>query len=255
MKKIIINDFSTSYRRLVTLESGEFEFVETPFLEAGGTTLRQGDKFFSRIVSYAFDTSFMFKSMHYSDLSPYTPQSLKSTQVADYIIDGEVLFSDCFSLVTISLRDAKTGAVLSVYKIPFTEFSAQQLWSCAREIVSRIVFDRFPATQFSVIPELIAENGALYVNNQFIGWSKVEGLVLPRGRFRFDTGDYKSSFKNYNLDSFDLESKAISGTSTTTQSILPIKHSYFIFIDDKCHLYVDREGEYFWNLINRSGIK
>jgi hypothetical protein len=81
----------------------------------------------------------------------------------------------------------------------------------------------------------------------FIGWDSVENLVLPKGMHEIQTGSYfraNTMMKSY-------EYPVISTTENVEQKIPSVK-TFYVLLDTIDRVFMDREGEYVWNFLNKN---
>lgn len=253
-KRMLVNDFSIVYRKLVTIEGGEFEFVKSPFIELGMTTMRDGDDFMSKMFSYALETTGLFESLHISDLSQYVKVPVQSSSSADFIVDGTVDFTDRVSLMTVTVKDAQTGNIISSFAQPFTDFSPEFLWNLSRDFIARLAESCLSTRRWRVVPPMEAPGRTFYYNNRCIGWNDISFLALPNGLHRIDTGDFTaSSLESDPIPSEeDMKKMPITGVSAATSSVnKDINRSFFVYVDDRVQVYTNRNGEYFGNMLQK----
>lgn len=225
-KKVLVQPFKLDFLKLVTLRSGEFEFIATPFIAQKGVTLREGDDYFSRILSYVLSTTELYQVVQASDFTDFSNTAGGVSGYADYVITGKVQLSEHVCVLYVDVTDVRAGVVVVSLQYPLKKFSLKTVWDAYRLLSVPITEKIFDAEKFGVVPGIYASKKGFYRDNTFVGWDSVENMVLPQGMHSINTGTYYARSQSS-------------------------KKSFFVTLDSFERVYVDREGEYVWNLLKK----
>ncbi|QQO09004.1 hypothetical protein [Breznakiella homolactica] len=254
MPKVLVHNFELEFLKLVALESGEFEFIQAPFITQHGVPLREGDDYFSLIMGYLLSATNLFQVMRPSDFSGYTNSAGIGSALADYAIHGRVQLSEELSILYVELREIRNNVLLTSIRYPLREFTMKHLWEAYREISAALVRSVIPAELFGVVPALSAPGRGLYTNNMFIGWDAAENFVLPKGKHEISTGSYYyTGVPEQRFGKPAPEERSGSRQQPEKDAAEEIQvEAFYIFLDTIDQIFTDREGEYVWNLLNKS---
>jgi hypothetical protein len=225
-KRVVLESFVLEFRKLLELESGEFEFIGAPLVAQRGVTLRSGDDFFSLLVGYCLAATDMFRVMRPADFSDYAEGAV-SAGAADYIIRGRVQLSDEMNILYADVYAAGSGARLLRVRHPFRQSSLKDIWDACQEVSAVIIENIFPAQAFGRVPRLALEGSGFFYRGMFIGWDSVENYRLPRGMHEIQAGSYLRRGENSKV--------------------------FYVLLDAQNRMFLDREGEYVWNLLKKEG--
>lgn len=239
-KKIIVNDFSLEIRKLVELESGEFEFVSSPFIEQDGVALRLSDDYFSSLMAYSLTSTTLFSSLRMSDFSGYSETVMNTSNNADYIVNGRIQLTNQICIMYIDFYSAKTGSVVFSVKHPVETFSVDLIWDACRYVSSLFISSIFNENEFDIVSPLELENYSFYLENSYLGHNMLSHFVLPKGMYIINTG---TKFK-----ADDPVKKEIKPNEFVADEN---KKTFYVFLDSENHVFTNREGEYVWNLLQK----
>jgi hypothetical protein len=240
-KRVIVQDFKLDFLKLVTLESGEFEFIPAPFIAQHDVALRDGDDYFSRVLGYTLTTTDLFQVFRPADFADFAAPGT-GTGVADYIIQGRVQLSAEMSVLYVDLFDARGMNKIVSLRYPLEEFSIKNIWDAYRDITTYIVSHVYDSESFGIVPALTEKGRGFYANNMFVGWDSLENFILPKGMHTITTGSYYRS--GTELLNFERE-------TNTRRNRNPGVGTFYVFLDTLDHVFYDREGEYAWNLLKK----
>lgn len=243
-KKILVEKFSLEIKKLVELESGEFEYIEAPFIQQGEVTLRSEDELFSQVCAYVFTSTGFYHSVVAEDFSLFSDTSFSDSANADYIIRGRVQLSDQMSVLYFYLLDASNGKELLSVRYPLRDFSLQTVWNAYREISCTVSKKILPEGSFGIATGLESDGSMFYVDNYFVGWDSMEGFLVPRGILPILTGSFLYSWQR--LDAIPESMRMIK--LKQNKSIVQI---FYAFYDTGFRLFTDRDGEYLQNLLSK----
>jgi len=228
-KRVLIDEFKLDFLRLAELPSGEFEFISAPFFDAGGTTLRDGDDFFSRTMGYILTTTDMFQTVQIGDFKEYSNAVVSNTStLVDYRVQGRVQLSEHECVLYVDVIDVRSGAKVVSLRHPLLLYSYEKVWNAYREFSAQIIAKLFDKESYGTVPRLDSKGRRFYTNNMFIGWNVLENYVLPRGLHVISTGS-----------AFGIENRRDS------------VNSYHVLLDYQGIVYTDREGKHIWNLLKK----
>jgi hypothetical protein len=252
-KRIIIEEFSLDFLKLVALESGEFEFINAPFIDQYGISLRDGDDFFSLILGYILSATQMYEVMRTADFSAFALSSGFNNSVADYRIQGRVQLSSELSVLYVTVIDVtKNNSLVTSIKFPLYDSNLKNIWNAYREISVKIIESIQPSINYGVVPVLTAEERGFYINNMFTGWDVIENVILPKGMHEIHTGSYfradtlKKEFEHSEIADWEMR-KQIGSTKKDAY----VK-TFYILLDTMNRVFTNREGEYAWNFLNKN---
>jgi hypothetical protein len=227
-KRVVVDDFKLDFFQLAKLSSGEFEFISSPFLEAEGTTLREGDDFFSRVMGYVLSTTGMFQVFQLGDFREYSNANISTTTaLVDYRVQGRVQLSRNECVLYVDVIDVRTGASVVSLLYPLLSYSFSEVWNAYRELSFQIVSALFNRESFGIVPEITYSGYNFFANNMFIGWDKVENYVLPKG--------------------LHIISAELSNLKENRKRFL----NYYVFLDYKGVVFPDEQGQRVWNLLGK----
>jgi hypothetical protein len=223
-KRIVVDSFKLEFRKLLELESGEFEFIGTPFISQYGMPLREGDDFFSLLLGYSLAATDMVQVMRLADFSDYAGDRNISLSQADYIIRGRVQLSDEMNVLYADVYAPGGGAKIAGIRHPFKEPGFKNIWDACQEAAALITGRLFPPESFGVVPPLEARDQGFFAGNMFIGWDRVPRYVLPRGMHEIATGSYLRQTED---------------------------EVFYVLLDTENRVFTGREGKYVWNLLKK----
>jgi hypothetical protein len=244
-KRVIVNGFKIEFRKLVELESGEFEFVSAPFIEREGINLKDGDDFFSAILAYELSTSGMIQAMRLAGFSEYCDVDMTTNPNADYSIRGRVQLTDQMNVLFVDLFDAKTGTKLLSLKSPIKDLTLKSAWDAYRSMSVQLAAKMLPRESWGVATGIRSPKRGLFANGMFVGWDSLDDFVVPRGMTGVSSGSLKRP-----IDAILAAQKSkAKDAEKTPDGKEPWK--FEVLIDDACRIYADREGEYVRNLLSK----
>ncbi len=264
-KRIVMNPFKLDFLKLVALDSGEFEFIKTPFIDQYGIPLRDGDDFFSLILGYIFSTTNMYEVMRQNDFADFTLSSAYNSSVTDYVINGRVQLSAELSVLHVMVVDVRNNRNLMTVQFPLHEWSLKNIWNAYREISVKIIESINPVSSYGMVPPLSAPLRGMYVNNMFAGWDEIDNLVLPKGMHEIHTGSYirsGSPLEGFERPEIVIVEDILMETENEKTDISeaekppsfetePKVNTFYILLDTIDRIFTDREGEYVWNFLNK----
>lgn len=244
-KRVIINGFKIEFRKLVELESGEFEFVSAPFIEREGINLKDGDDYFSAILGYELSTTGMIQTFRLADFAEYCDVDMTSNPNADYSIRGRVQLTDQMNVLYVDLFDAKTGAKLASLKSPIKDLTLKSAWDAYRAMSVQLAKKILSQDSWGVASGIKSPKRGLFANGMFVGWDSLEDFVLPRGMTSVSSGSLRRP-----IDAILAAQKAkVKDAEKKPDGKEPWK--FEILLDGECSIYADREGEYVRNLLSK----
>jgi hypothetical protein len=242
-RRIVIDKFKVELLQLVVLQSGEFEFVATPFIEEAGVSIREGDDFFSNLLGYILSSTNLFRVIRPSDFDEYANANIDPATVnADYKIQGRVQLSGNECVLYTDLLDIHNGAKLVSLRYPLPDYSLESMWKAYREISVAITGRIYNQDSYGVVPVLSSPDYGFFANNMFVGWDSLENFVLPRGLHTINTGSF-----------YHVIDYAAGGNVKQKNTSGKIKgpHTYYVLLDTMSRVYTDSEGEHIWNLLKK----
>lgn len=245
-KRLLVEKFSLEIKKLIELESGEFEYIDAPFIQQGAVTLRSEDEFFSHICAYVFTTTGLYHSMISDDFSAFSDNKFKSSSYADYIVRGRVQLSDQMGVLYFTLLDASSGKEVFSIRYPIHEFSLKTIWDAYRKISCAVSAEVFDKGSYGIVSGLESKGSIFYINNCFAGWDLLDGLIVQRGLLPVLTGNILYSWQQY--ESIPKEKRRID-----MKRDMDAVNIFYVFYDNECRLFTDRDGEYLQNLLNKKG--
>jgi hypothetical protein len=255
-KRIIADSFNLEFLKLVTLDSGEFEFIEAPFIDQYGKPLRSEDDFFSVIFAYILSTTQLFDTMRPADFSDFALSSSYNSSAADYRIEGRVQLSAELSILHVTVRDIRYNTVVISIQYPLHDCSLKNIWNAYREISVKIIEAIYPQASYGMVPNLIAPERAFYVNNMFVGWDEIENFILPKGMHELHTGSYfhpgvlqKGFERPEIIIGNEADEENIHKNSSVEKSSVK---TFYVLLDTIDRVFMDREGEYVWNFLRKN---
>ena len=234
-KRLAIESFSLEFRKLLELESGEFEFIAAPLSVQQGHTLREGDDYFSLLVGYCLAAADMFEVMRLAELSGYAGTSAGTA--ADYLLRGRVQLSAEMNILYADLYAASGGQRLASLRHPFKGSGLKAVWDACREVSALIIESIFPAGAFGQVPPLEAPGRGFFCNNMLVGRDSLERCFLPRGMYEIRTGSYLRQDDDVSAGRADGEERH--------------PRVFYVLLDRETRVFYDREGEYLWNLLRK----
>ena len=244
-KRVIINGFKIEFRKLVELESGEFEFVSAPFIEREGVNLKDGDDFFSAMLGYELATSGMIQTIRLADFAEYSDSDISMSQNADFAIRGRVQLTDQMNVLYVDLYDAKTGTKIASLRSPMKELSLKSAWDAYRTMSVSLIKKMLPQDTWGVASGIVAPKRGFFANGMFVAWESLDNFVLPRGINSVSTGSLKRP-----IDAIIAMQKANpKGAEKKPEGKEPWR--YEVLLDGECRIFADREGEYVRNLLSK----
>jgi hypothetical protein len=253
-KRIAIQTFKLEFLKLVALQSGEFEFIPTPFIMENGVNLRDGDDFFSRMLGYILTSTDLFQVMRPEDFADFSNSNITSTY-GDYIIQGRVQLSDEMCVLYVDLKDVIDATKSIVIRYPLQDVSLKSLWNAYRDISTHIVSYIYTTQSFGIVPELFAQGRGFYANNMFVGWDSLSNFILPKGMHEISTGSYyraevpDRAFERPAETTTKKKAKAKKNEPDTNNQ--PGHETFYVLLDVLDRVYTDRGGEYAWNLLKK----
>ncbi|MCL1818870.1 MAG: hypothetical protein FWG35_08050, partial [Spirochaetaceae bacterium] len=232
-KRVAIESFGLEFRKLLELESGEFEFIAAPLVVHSGITLREGDDFYSLLVGYCLAATDMVEVMPLADFADYAEAKALSAE-ADYLVRGRVQLSEEMNVLFVEVFAAGTGTRLLGLRHPFRESGLAAVWEACREAAFLIIENLFPAAAFGQTPPLAAEGRGFFRNSMLIGRDRLERYLLPRGMHEIRLGSY-------------LRQDEPPGEGEDKSS----PRVFYVLLDTENRIFRDREGEYVWNLLRK----
>ncbi len=244
-KRVIINSFKIEFRKLVELESGEFEFVSAPFIEREGINLKDGDDFFSSMLGYELATTGLFQSIRLADFTEYSNADITTSQNADFAIRGRVQLTDQMNVLYVDLYDAKTGVKISSLHLPMRDLTLKSAWDAYREMSVSLSKKMLSAESWGIVSGIASPKRGFFANGMFAGWDSLDNYVMPRGIASIKTGSLRRP-----LDSIIAMQKTNpKGSEKKPEGKEPWR--YEVLLDGECKIYADREGEYVRNLLSK----
>jgi hypothetical protein len=237
-KRIVIDTFKLELLRLAELQTGEFDFISTPFIEKSEVPIRANDEFFSSLLGYILSTTGLLNVMYPKDFAEYSNSVISSTtSLVDYRIQGKVQISEQECVVYIDLLDIHNNAIVISLRYPMLEYSLETIWNVYRDISVYIIGKIFNEDKFGVVPALSAPGQFFFANDQFVGWDTLENFVLAKSI-------HKISVENY-LPMPNDEKIPKTGESGS------VPNTYYILFENIIRVYTGREGEHIWNLLKK----
>lgn len=243
-KKILVEKFSLEIKKIVELESGEFEYVEAPFIQKGEVTLRIEDEFFSHLCAYVFTSTGLYHSIISDDFSAFSDTRFKSSAYSDYIVRGRVQLTDQMCVLYFTLLDATSGNEVFSIRYPILDFSLKTVWDAYRKISCAVSAKLYDEGSFCVVHGIESKGSFFYTNNQFVGWDSMDGFLVQRGLFPVLTGNFLYSWKRY--ESIPKETRMIEIKRKKDATEV-----FYAFYDTEYRLFTDRDGEYLQNLLSK----
>jgi hypothetical protein len=237
-KRVVVQGFKLDFLKLVALESGEFEFIPTPFIEQHAVALREGDDYFSRILAYTLASTNLFQSLRTTDFADYAEPGVVANR-ADYVIQGRVQLSAEMCVLYVDLFDSRETAKILSIKYPLERFSLKDVWDAYQDVSTRIVSSVYGADTYGKVSTLTEKGRGFYLDSMFIGWDTLENFILPKGMYSITTGSYYRAETTH------------SAFESVKRQTNPGVGTYFIFLDTLDHVFTDRDGEYAWNLLKK----
>jgi hypothetical protein len=231
-KRVAVESFRLEFRKLLELESGEFEFIEAPLAVQNGLTLRETDDFFSLLVGYCLAATDMLKVMRLADFSDYARAEEAGRENADYLVRGRLQLSEEVNILYADVYAAGGGAKIFSVRHPFQGSGLKTVWEACREAASRIIEHLFPAQAFGRVPPLAAEGRGFFHNSMLIGQDSLEHYLLPRGMHEIRVGSYLR--------------EATAGKEEQTGAEV-----FYVLLDTESKIFRGRQGEYVWNLLKK----
>lgn len=256
-KRIVVENFRLDFLKLVALDSGEFEFIQAPFINQYGVALRDGDDFFSLLLGYSLASTSLYQVIRPADFSDFAASAGLDSNVADYIIQGRVQLSAELSVLYVTVRDVKNNSTVITIKYPLHDCSLKNIWNAYREISIKITSAISPSSGFGIVPNLSAPERGMYINNMFVGWDSVDYLVLPKGMHQVYTGSYFRSGSS--LDGFErpiVQEEPDKKGKKKNDEPPPVEKepgigTFYVLLDTMERVFTDREGEYVWNFLKK----
>jgi len=137
-RTFFVNRFKLSFYRYSELQSGDFAFSETPFLQKDTIDIRPSDEFLSELIAYNLNSTRMAQAT-VQDGERFVDVSMASKRSAKYIVDGQLAITDKLCLATIILRTANSEAAPRVIRVPFASVNATELFGLARGLSSMLL--------------------------------------------------------------------------------------------------------------------
>jgi hypothetical protein len=128
-KRIVVDSFILHFLKLIALESGEFEFIEAPFIDRYGAALYDGDDFFSTLLGYILSTTNLFEVMRSADFSDFTLSSNYNSSLVDYLIQGRVQLSTELGVLYVTVRNVQNNSIVTSVQFPLRDFSLKNIWN------------------------------------------------------------------------------------------------------------------------------
>jgi hypothetical protein len=258
-KRIVIDSFSLDFLKLVALESGEFEFINAPFIDQYGVSLRDGDDFFSLMLGYILSTTQLYEVMRPADFSDFAISSAYDISMIDYFIEGSVQLSAELSVLYVIVRDARNNSAAAIIQYPLHDCSLKNIWNAYREISVQIIASIEDESNYGIVPPLKAEERGMFINNMFAGWDDMHHLILPKGMHEIQTGSYTregSSLTGIEHPNIDDPVLQIENTEEENEQAAPLQkdfgvETFYVLLDTMDRIFTDREGEYVWNFLNK----
>ncbi|MDR2588998.1 MAG: hypothetical protein LBC67_06180 [Spirochaetales bacterium] len=222
-KRVVVEAFKLEFRKLLELESGEFEFIEAPLVTQYGNALREGDDFFSLLFAYSLAATDLFQVMRLADFSSYAGGSGVGAGQADYVLRGRLQLADEINVLYVEVY-SPGGARLAGFRLPFKNPTLKKIWDVCQEGAARVAQSVLPEEKLGRVPPLDVEGGEFFSQGMFTGWDSLPGLVLPRGM------------------------RVITAVSGEMQAVRKV---FYILLDGEALVFTDREGEYLWNLLKK----
>jgi len=228
-RRVVIDDFSMEFLRLVRHSSGEFDFITAPFIEYKGVTLRDEDDFFSRVMGYVLAATNLFQVFHVGDFKEFSNASIGgASNLADYRIQGRVQLSDYESVLYVNVIEIRSGARILSLRYPLLSYSFDEVWNIYRRISVQIIDKLFDSEMYGMVPPLKSPGRSFFANNMFIGWNGLENLVFAKGLHVIYTG-----------------------TPYRIERSRKFVNSFHVLLDNESMVYTDLEGRHVWNLLGK----
>ncbi|MDR2900897.1 MAG: hypothetical protein LBV20_05215 [Treponema sp.] len=256
-KRIIVDSFSLDFLQLAALESGEFEFINAPFIDQYGISIRKGDDFFSLMLGYILSTTNLYEVMRPADFSEYANASAINSRLAEYRIEGKIQLSAELSILHVTVRNVTNNREVTNIKFPLYDCSLKNLWNAYREISVKIIESTHPASSYGFVPSISAPDQGLYINNVFAGWDTLDNLLLPKGLHEIHTGSYfradsmMNRFERPAISITEDEKKQNASNEFIQQTDEKNVKIFYVLLDTMDRFFVDREGEYVWNFLQK----
>jgi hypothetical protein len=233
-KRVAVESFRLEFRKLLELESGEFEFIGAPLAVQSGLALREGDDFFSLLLGYCLAATDMVRVMRLADFSDYADTSRAGAGDADYIVRGRVQLSDEVNILYADVYAPGGGAKILGVRHPFQGSSLQIVWEACREAAALIIENLFPGSAFGGVPPLSAEGRGFFHNAMLIGRDRLARYLLPRGMHEIRLGSYLRQ-----------DGEPSGGEQE------PAAEVFYVLLDTENRIFRGRQGEYVWNLLKK----
>lgn len=241
-KKIVMKPFVLESRKYVGQSDGEFEYIQTPFIEQDGVSIRSSDDFFSRLLGYSLYTTQMVEPIIPLDLEQYAEIGNDNLIAnADFYIEGRIQLTDQINIYHISLFDAKTKRMLKDVKFFSSDFSITGIWKANNNIVFSLADYIFGKDNYGISPDINVPGQGMFLNNIYIGCDNLEKCVLPKGKHIIYTGDYYKPDANVEIKNKN-KSVDIDGE---------LYRSFFLYLDERNWLFRGKDGERVWNLLEK----
>jgi hypothetical protein len=226
-KRIVVENFSLEFRKLLELESGEFEFIGAPFITQHGFILRDADDFFSLFLGYSLEAAGIARVMRSAGLADYAQSGKAAPSRADYVIRGRVQLSDEMNILYADVTETAGGKPVLGLRHPFRETDFKSIWDACQEAACLILEGLYPPGSLTRVPPLSARGSGFFRDSMLIGWDRLERMVFPKGMYEIKTG------------------------SRLRQSAEASAKTFYILLDTENLIFEDREGKYVWNLLQK----
>ncbi|MDR1624925.1 MAG: hypothetical protein LBT33_00155 [Spirochaetia bacterium] len=226
-KRVVLEGFALEFRKLLELESGEFEFIGAPFITQQGFVVREGDDFFSFFLGYGLEASGLVRVMPGAALGDYAEGGKRDPARADYLVRGRVQLSDQMNILYAEVVEASGGGVLLGLRHPFRGTDFRSIWDACQEAARLILEGLHPPGSLVRLPPLAAAGRGFFRDGMLIGWDRLERAVLPKGMYEIRTG------------------------SPLRQGGDPWAKTFYVLLDRENLVFEDREGKYVWNLLQK----
>ncbi len=244
-KRVVIDPFTMDLRKIVELESGEFDFITTPFITLDGIPIRAGDDYFSKILGYQLASTQLFQVMNFSALSEYSETHGINSVNADYRIKGKVKLTDKINIILVDVYDLKNNSKIYSIQYPMDVMPLRDVWNIYQLISEKIVSTIFTAEQYSYVPQLEAPKYGFFINDMFAGWDIIKNFALPKGLHKIKTGSYLS------IDSDYIPPPQTDSNGKKIAEFEKMDSTYFLLLENVPMIFTDRKGEYVWKLLEK----
>lgn len=240
-KKVVVKPFTLENRKYNVQSSGDFDYIPSPFIEQDGVLIRSNDDYFSRLFSYSLCSTQMVKSISCLDLEQYVNENFSKVENSDYYIEGRVQLTDQINIFHIALKDSRTDKTIQTVKYFSSEFSVEGIIYACNSIICSLADSIFGKENYGICPLINVPGQGLFLNDNYIGWDRLENFVLPKGKHIIYTGDYFKKDPTYQVKNKN-KNVDINGE---------IYRSFFVYLEERNWLFRGKDGERVWNLLEK----